>query len=154
MHGAIDYDIPLMTPVQESATIFLSLNQQVIPPLNDRKQSLNSNEKDLSQMTTAIQTAPNKKQHNPPHRKMTVEDEDLVNLRQPSNSYYLVLDQSTGKLKDYIEAESAPMMQGLTQHLKTNSLQMLTYLNIEGPQQLAFRVLDDTGIALQLQMNL
>ena len=33
-------------------------------------------------------------------------------------------------------------------------MQKLTYHNIEAPSQLAFRILDDTGIVLHLQMNL
>jgi hypothetical protein len=39
-HGAMDYEIPILAPIQDSATVFLSMRQQVVQI--ERRQSHNS----------------------------------------------------------------------------------------------------------------
>lgn len=41
LHGALDLDIPIMAPMQESVTVFLSARQQA-PDLVERRESMNS----------------------------------------------------------------------------------------------------------------
>ncbi|CDW86336.1 eukaryotic translation initiation factor 2alpha kinase [Stylonychia lemnae] len=122
LHGAIDIDIPIVAPIQDTATIFVS--QRQLKSGTERRLSHNS---DGSNGDSNYPT-----------------DEQLQSIEIDMQSDIVKYQEQSAIQKQNMQ---------LINQLKERDVQKITYVNID-PQQISQRLIDDTGIVLQLQLNL
>eukprot|EP00347_Sterkiella_histriomuscorum_P020704 403336798 len=136
MHGAMDIDIPILAPVMDQATIFVSLRQQRFSL--DRRMSHNS-------------------EGSGPENLGGTEDQlHNIEVDVPTGLVKFSEQTASGTSVNHTTPNgiiTSGTNKQLLMYLKERDIQKVTYLSID-PQFNVQKILDDSGYVLQLQNNL